>query len=79
MAGPIYSGWGGGGVDTLRPFLLAIMAASKFWWPDYEKFARKLAPKLEYRIMGGTGHFLMLENPEEFNRLLLAFLAKQKY
>ena len=36
-------------------------------------------PDAEYTQIPGTGHFLMLEKPEEFNRLLLAFLAKQKY
>jgi pimeloyl-ACP methyl ester carboxylesterase len=29
--------------------------------------------------MAGTGHFVMLERPEEFNRLLLGFLAKVEY
>lgn len=33
-------------------------------------------PKVEYSEIAGTGHFLMLEKPDEFNRLLLAFLAK---
>jgi pimeloyl-ACP methyl ester carboxylesterase len=36
-------------------------------------------PELEYHKIPGTGHFLMLEKPEEFNRLLKAFLEKQKY
>ena len=36
-------------------------------------------PSVEYNSIPGTGHFLMLEKPAEFNRLLLAFLAKQKY
>jgi pimeloyl-ACP methyl ester carboxylesterase len=36
-------------------------------------------PNAEYAQIPATGHFLMLEKPEEFNRLLLAFLAKQKY
>jgi len=36
-------------------------------------------PTSEYTEIPGTGHFLMLEKPEEFNRLLLAFLAKQKF
>ena len=36
-------------------------------------------PAMEYTEIAGTGHFLMIEKPEEFNRLLLAFLAKQKY
>jgi pimeloyl-ACP methyl ester carboxylesterase len=36
-------------------------------------------PNLEYTEIPGTGHFLMLEKPAEFNRLLLAFLDKQKF
>ena len=36
-------------------------------------------PSVEYAEIPGTGHFLMLEKPAEFNRLLLPFLAKQKY
>jgi pimeloyl-ACP methyl ester carboxylesterase len=36
-------------------------------------------PHSEYTQIPGTGHFLMLEKPEEFNRLLLAFLAKQQF
>lgn len=33
----------------------------------------------EYTQIPRTGHFLMIEKPDEFNALLLAFLAKQKY
>jgi pimeloyl-ACP methyl ester carboxylesterase len=36
-------------------------------------------PAAEYTQIPETGHFLMLEKPEEFNRLLLAFLEKQKF
>ena len=36
-------------------------------------------PRLEYAEIPGTGHFLMLEKPAEFNRLLLEFLARQKF
>ena len=39
----------------------------------------KYFPKAEYTSIPDTGHFLMLERPEEFNRVLLAFLAKQEY
>jgi pimeloyl-ACP methyl ester carboxylesterase len=34
-------------------------------------------PKLEYIQIAGSGHFLMLEKPQECNSLLLEFLAKQ--
>jgi len=33
----------------------------------------------EYESIPGTGHFLMLEKPREFERLLLAFLTQQKF
>jgi pimeloyl-ACP methyl ester carboxylesterase len=36
-------------------------------------------PELEIHKIPDTGHFLMLEKPEEFNRLLKDFLEKQKY
>jgi pimeloyl-ACP methyl ester carboxylesterase len=36
-------------------------------------------PNLEYVEIAGTGHFPMLEKPDEFNRLLLGFLGKQSY
>jgi pimeloyl-ACP methyl ester carboxylesterase len=36
-------------------------------------------PNLEYFQIPGTGHFLMLEKPEEFNRLLLAFLDTLRF
>ena len=37
---------------------------------------KKRFPNLEYHEIPGTGHFLMLEKPAEFNRLLLAFLDR---
>jgi sigma-B regulation protein RsbQ len=40
---------------------------------------KKVFPNSEYVQVAGTGHFVMLERPEEFNRLLLAFLGKVKY
>jgi pimeloyl-ACP methyl ester carboxylesterase len=40
---------------------------------------KSVFPNSEYVQMAGTGHFVMMERPEEFNRLLLAFLGKVKY
>jgi pimeloyl-ACP methyl ester carboxylesterase len=36
-------------------------------------------PSMEYVEIQGTGHFLMIEKPQEFNTLLVAFLDKQQY
>jgi pimeloyl-ACP methyl ester carboxylesterase len=40
---------------------------------------KRLYSQLEYHVIPGTGHFLMMEKPQEFNRLLSDFLAKLEY
>jgi pimeloyl-ACP methyl ester carboxylesterase len=40
---------------------------------------KKAFPNSEYVQVAGTGHFVMMERPEEFNRLLIAFLEKVRY
>jgi sigma-B regulation protein RsbQ len=47
-------------------------------WP-VESDMKKRFPNLELHKISGTGHFLMLEKPDEFNRLLKSFLDKQKF
>jgi pimeloyl-ACP methyl ester carboxylesterase len=37
---------------------------------------RRLYSDVEYHVIAGTTHFLMMEKPEAFNRLLGDFLAK---
>lgn len=55
---------------------LAIYASSPM---ANRETVKKFFPNAEYVQVAGTGHFVMLERPEEFNRLLLAFLGKVKY
>lgn len=43
------------------------------------KGMKQLYSNLEYHEIPGTGHFLMMEKPQEFNRLASEFLAKVKY
>jgi pimeloyl-ACP methyl ester carboxylesterase len=55
-----------------------IMANDRqFASPDYEKYVRTLCPDLDYVVIDGVGHFLMLDKPEVFNKTLAKFLAKQ--
>jgi len=42
-------------------------------------YLKKVFPKIEYVEMPGTGHFVMMEQPEEFNRLLTSFLDGVAY
>jgi pimeloyl-ACP methyl ester carboxylesterase len=61
--------------DDVTPVpALAIYAGSRPVPPD--DAARKALPKFEATQIPGTGHFLMMENPGEFNRLLMAFLER---
>jgi pimeloyl-ACP methyl ester carboxylesterase len=63
--------------DVLAMPILAIYAdKSGFRHPAYMK---EHFPSLEYVEIPATGHFLMLERPAEFNRLLSAFLNRQKF
>lgn len=47
----------------------------KFTVAEYEAFVRTLAPRLDYRVLDGVGHFLMLQKPDDFNALLSQFLS----
>jgi pimeloyl-ACP methyl ester carboxylesterase len=63
--------------DRIEVPVLAIMAKAPFWNDEYRAAVKKMIPKLDYRKMDGVGHFLMLERPAEFNRILTAFLKQQ--
>jgi pimeloyl-ACP methyl ester carboxylesterase len=63
--------------DEIRVPLHVILAKNPFWSADYEKYVRKLSPQVDYHVLDGVGHFLMLEKPQEFNQLLAEFLTKQ--
>jgi pimeloyl-ACP methyl ester carboxylesterase len=61
--------------DRIEIPLLCVLAKSPFWSDDYEAFVRRLAPRVEYRVLDGAGHFLMLQKPDEFNALLALFIS----
>jgi pimeloyl-ACP methyl ester carboxylesterase len=43
-----------------------------------QDYSKKIFPAFEYVEIPGTGHFVMMEKPEEFDRILMAFLDKVK-
>jgi pimeloyl-ACP methyl ester carboxylesterase len=51
----------------------AVMADSPAW-SDFEAFLRTLSPRVEYRVVPGASHFLMLEKPSEFEAALNSVL-----
>jgi len=56
---------------------LAVWAGTNQQLPNVGE-TRKALPKYEQTQVAGTGHFVMMEKPEEFNRLLVAFVDKQQ-
>lgn len=64
------------GQDKINVPVLAIMAKSPFYLADTEQFDHTIAPKLEFQLWEGVGHFLMMERPKQFNEAVIAFLDK---
>lgn len=62
--------------DPINVPVLAVLAESRFWKPDNEKFFRSLIPNIEYQMWPGVTHFLMMERPAEFNDAITAFIRK---
>ncbi len=61
--------------DRFETPLLAVIAPG----PDstvLEAGTKKRFPKAEVIVLPGTGHFLMMEKPEDFNRLVLEWLSR---
>ncbi|MBA2525148.1 MAG: alpha/beta hydrolase [Pyrinomonadaceae bacterium] len=66
------------GVDKINVPVLAIMAKNPFYPPDIEQSYRDVAPRLDFQMWEGVGHFIMMEKPKQFNEAVLAFLNKKK-
>lgn len=57
-------------VETLKKVRLPIIAINADQYPVNLEGNRKLAAAFDVKIMRGLGHFVMIENAAEFNRLL---------
>jgi len=44
-----------------------------------QEYSKKIFPALEYVEIPGTGHFVMMEKPREFNQLLTTFVSNISY
>jgi pimeloyl-ACP methyl ester carboxylesterase len=56
--------------------VLVINAPNPMWNDDYKEYVHSLSAQTEYRTIDGTGHWLMLEKPAEFNAALTEMLRK---
>jgi pimeloyl-ACP methyl ester carboxylesterase len=56
--------------------VLVINAPNPMWNQAYQDYIHALSPQTDYRVIEGTGHWLMLEKPAEFNAALVETLGK---
>jgi len=63
--------------DVIHAPTLAVVAGTT-QVPDTESM-KEIFPNFEATQIAGTGHFLMMEKPDEFNRLLKTFLDSIEY
>lgn len=63
--------------DPIDVPLLVINADAPFWDDAYRSTVQALAPDLEYRTLTGVSHFLFLDNPNEFTRILRDWLERK--
>ena len=63
-------------LKTVDVPVLVINARNPMWTTDYEAYVRSLSSRTDYRVIEGTGHWLMLEKPDEFNRVLIDMLRE---
>lgn len=61
--------------DPIRVPVLMLNAPQPAWSDEYVESVRGLVPDLDYRLFpDGTGHFLMVERPDEFRSAVTGFL-----
>jgi pimeloyl-ACP methyl ester carboxylesterase len=63
--------------DPIKVPVLMVLAKQPFWTDEYEAFVRGLVADLDYHVMDGVSHFLMMDKPDAFDALLASFLMKQ--
>jgi pimeloyl-ACP methyl ester carboxylesterase len=59
--------------------VFVINAPSQMWTDQYKQYVGSLSPKTDYRAIVGTGHWLMLEKPADFNAALIDLLHEFKF
>jgi pimeloyl-ACP methyl ester carboxylesterase len=57
-------------MEVLKEVRVPIRAINSDMWPTNLKTNRKHAASFELKLMPGIGHFVQLEDPATFNRLL---------
>jgi pimeloyl-ACP methyl ester carboxylesterase len=62
--------------DKINVPVLMILAKQPAWSAEYEQFVRGIVPDLDYQMWENVSHFLMMEQPDKFNRAVETFVEK---
>jgi pimeloyl-ACP methyl ester carboxylesterase len=62
--------------DRIEVPVQVLLAKSPFWTADYEAYLRGFIKTVDFRIIDGVGHFLMMEKPEIINNAIQDFLKQ---
>src|SRR5574341_1566652 len=62
--------------DKINVPVLAIMAKTPLLPANAEESFRAIAPRLDFQMWEGVGHFIMMEKPKEFDAAVIAWLDK---
>ncbi len=62
------------GSDEVMTMPVYGIFAEKSFALSSTAYMKKVFPKIQYVEMPGTGHFVMMEQPQEFDRLLMKFV-----
>lgn len=60
--------------DKIDVPVLMILAKQPVWTPEYEQFAHRLVPKLDYQVWENVSHFIMMDEPDRFNAAVRTWL-----
>jgi pimeloyl-ACP methyl ester carboxylesterase len=60
--------------DAIEPPLLLILAAQPAWDEAYFAEVRAMAPRADVHVWQGASHYLFMDDPERFARLVRSFL-----
>ena len=64
-------------VEISLPTCIMVGELDLLKGPRYADILKKGIPHAEYHVLKGAGHASCWERPEEFNSIILGFLAKQ--
>jgi pimeloyl-ACP methyl ester carboxylesterase len=73
MVGPDQPDWA---LQNVGVPVLVLNARSPLWGDRYQHYVESLSAQVDYRMFDDVGHFLMLEQPAEFNANLTEMLQK---